>query len=239
MYKNIAIIGAGGAIGRAFVAYFAEHSPRSRVWAFSHQHTDLNYPNLKAQVIELSNEKSVELAVSVIPKELNLDLIIVASGILHRDNLSPEKALRQVCLENMQLYFAINTIGPALVAKHFLPKFNRNTRSVMAVVSAAAGSISDNERGGWYGYRCSKAALNMMIKTLSIEYKRTHKQASIIALHPGFVNSKLSAPFQGQHNKDYLISAELSVQKMVKIIDSANVSQSGSFFDIDGSLIPF
>ena len=137
----------------------------------------------------------------------------------------------------MQKNFLINSIGPALLIKHFVPLLDNENKSVFATLSAKVGSISDNGFGGWYSYRASKAALNQLIKTASIEMKVKNKQAIFLALHPGTVKSNLSQPFQKTNLK--IQEPEESAKHLVKIINSVDQSQTGKFFNWDGSELPW
>ena len=123
--------------------------------------------------------------------------MIVATGLLHDGEHGPEKALDQLSPEWLARNFAVNAIGPALVAKHLLPLMPRTGKTLFGALSARVGSISDNRMGGWYGYRASKAALNQFVRTLAIEHKRRNDRSIIVALHPGTVDTALSRPFQG------------------------------------------
>jgi len=197
MPRKFVIIGAGGSIGRAFCEYYANQSPDNEVHAFSRQDIDpFLQVNVTHHILDYADETQIESAANVVAKDSPLDCVIVATGILHDEGavpaIKPEKNLRQLSEAQFQAVFAANTITPALIAKHFIPKLNRTSTSVFAALSARVGSISDNELGGWYSYRASKAALNMLIKTGAIETKRTNKQAIIIGLHPGTVDSPLS-----------------------------------------------
>ncbi len=132
-------------------------------------------------------------------------LLVCATGALTVNGHSPEKSLRQIDPEVMAAQFRINAIGPALVAKHFLPLLDRKTRTIAVFLSARVGSIGDNRLGGWISYRSSKAALNQIVRTASIELARTHPRAVVAALHPGTVRTNLSAPYSAGHRS---VSAE-------------------------------
>jgi len=164
-----------------------------------------------------------------------LDLVIVANGILHDGELMPEKSLRDLSQEKFQHVFEVNTITPALIAKHFLPKLNKQQTSIFAALSARVGSISDNRLGGWYSYRASKAALNMVIKTASIEVKRRNKHAIIVGLHPGTVDSNLSKPFQRNVPEGDLFTPEYSANKLLDVLDNLTLEQTGKCFAFDGT----
>jgi NAD(P)-dependent dehydrogenase (short-subunit alcohol dehydrogenase family) len=139
----------------------------------------------------------------------------------------------------MARLFAVNTIGPALIAKHMLPKLPRDRPAVFAVLSARVGSIGDNRLGGWHGYRASKAALNMLIANLAIEMRRTHPLAVIVALHPGTVATSLSEPFQAGVAADKLFSPETSATHLLNVIDRLSPEDSGSFLAWNAERLPW
>ncbi len=166
-------------------------------------------------------------------------VVIVASGLLHAaDGLSPEKSMRALDAVAMQRLFAVNAIGPALVAKHFMPLMPRQGRVVFAAVSARVGSISDNRLGGWYGYRASKAALNQLIRTLSIEWSRTARDSICVGLHPGTVDTALSAPFQGNVSAGSLFTPAHSAGALLQVLDQLTPAQTGRVFAWDGLEVP-
>ena len=168
-------------------------------------------------------------------------LVFVASGLLHDEGLGiqPEKSWDALSPDTMAALFAVNTIGPALVAKHFLPRLARGRKTAFAAISARVGSISDNGLGGWYGYRASKAALNQVIKTLSVELARKNPSALCVGLHPGTVATPLSAPFQKGVPEGKLFSPVFSARSMLSVLDGLSHRDSGSLFAWDGKPIPF
>ena len=168
-----------------------------------------------------------------------MDAVIIATGTLCIGEIRPEKSLKQLSIDNFSKIFAINTIGPAIVAKYFAPKLDKNSRTIFAAISARVGSISDNVKGGWYSYRASKAALNMIMKNLSIEIKRTHPNAIVTMLHPGTVDSPLSVPFQSGSLLNTLFTPGESVVKMLKVLDNLTPADSGKFFSWNGQEIEF
>lgn len=223
--QNIAIIGASGAIGNAFTRLLYKKYPNASLFAFSQKSDNqINY----------SSEKSIEEAAELSAKIRPLDLVIVANGILHDVKTKPEKSLRDLSAEKFYHVFKVNTITPALIAKYFLPKLNKEKRSIFAALSARVGSISDNQLGGWYAYRSSKAALNMIIKNASIELGRSNKQAIIVGLHPGTVDSALSKPFQGNIADGKLFTPEYSTKKLLEVLKNLTPEQTGKCFAWDG-----
>jgi len=238
--KTIAIIGANGAIGGALLSHIAEQYPDADLYAFSRSGEAGDRSAVDARWIEMDflDEDSIKQSLDPIPKGTKFDAVIVATGILHTDGFGPEKALSAISPEKMQTLFAVNTIGPSLVMKHFTPHMNRKERSVIAVISARVGSLSDNRLGGWYSYRASKAALNMVVKTASIEAARRYKKMVIVALHPGTVDSDLSEPFQGNVPDGMLFSPAYSAERLWQVIQSVEPDRSGQQIAWDGQTVP-
>ncbi|OIQ25881.1 SDR family NAD(P)-dependent oxidoreductase [uncultured Vibrio sp.] len=242
--KNIAIIGSSGAIGSALTQQLSVEHPHAHIHAFSRSgttfndslHTQPQSSNISYHGIDY-RDKSIEEAASIASEMLKLDMVLVTTGILHGDNLKPEKSLKDLSARQFQHIFEVNTITPALVAKHFIPQLNKEQPSYLAALSARVGSISDNHSGGWYAYRASKAALNMILKTASIEAKRTHPNSIVVGLHPGTVDSALSKPFQRNVPKEKLFSADYSARCLLKVLDSLSPQQSGKIFAWDGTEI--
>jgi NAD(P)-dependent dehydrogenase (short-subunit alcohol dehydrogenase family) len=164
------------------------------------------------------------------------DLILVATGILHQGDRGPEKSLRDLDPEWMMLNYQLNAIGPALVAKHFLPLMPKDKQTCFAALSARVGSISDNRLGGWHSYRASKAALNMLIRNLSIEWQRKNPRSVIVGLHPGTVETPLSAPFRGNPAHERF-TPELAAEQLIAVLDGLKPKQSGQLFGYDGHVI--
>ena len=187
---------------------------------------------------DVTQDDQVAVAASVVRDLGRPTRVIVATGLLHEDGVTPEKTLRAVDPAAMQRLFAVNAIAPALVAKHLLPLTPRDEPTVFAALSARVGSISDNRLGGWYGYRASKAALNQLIRTLAIEQRRTHPQAICVALHPGTVQTRLSAPFgQGAVASAGRLTPEHSARALLNVIDGLTPADTGGFFAWDGQPI--
>jgi NAD(P)-dependent dehydrogenase (short-subunit alcohol dehydrogenase family) len=233
-FDRAVVVGAAGGIGEALATRLAETA--TVVHALSRRGT-VPDRRLKAGIIDIEDEASIADAAESIGAEGLIDLVIVATGLLHAEGLSPEKTYRQLSGASFERYFAVNATGPALVAKHFLPLLPREQPSVFAVLSARVGSIGDNRLGGWYGYRASKAALNMIVKTLSVELARTHPQAACVALHPGTVATNLSQPFQKGVAAEKLFDPDRAAGHLLDVIQRLNPSDSGRVFAWDGEEI--
>ncbi len=185
--------------------------------------------------IDLADEASIAAAIASL--DVTPRLVLVATGLLHADGLAPEKSLAALDPVRLARSFAINAIGPALLAKHLLPRMPRNGRSVFAVLSARVGSIADNRLGGWYGYRASKAALNQLIRTAAIEQTRRAPGSIVVALHPGTVATALSAPFRGQ--AEQVFAPDAAATHLLDVVAGLQVADSGGFFAWNGEPIRF
>jgi NAD(P)-dependent dehydrogenase (short-subunit alcohol dehydrogenase family) len=233
-FDRVAVIGSSGGVGAALARHLADTG--SAVHAFSRSGREAN-TRLLAGPIDILDEEAIAAAAATLANEAPLDLVIVATGLLHDDALSPEKAYRELDPSKLARYFAVNTTGPALVAKHFLPLLSRSGKPVFAALSARMGSIGDNRLGGWYGYRASKAALNMVIKTLAIELARTQPNAICVSLHPGTVDTRLSRPFQRRVPEGRLLKPVTSAARLLEVIAALRKEDSGSCIAWDGERI--
>ncbi|MBS9719562.1 SDR family NAD(P)-dependent oxidoreductase [Tianweitania sp. BSSL-BM11] len=233
-FKRAVVVGASGGIGAALASALVDQGVV--VHALSRRGGAAT-TKLVAGTIDIEDETSIAAAVLVLSAEEPIDLLVVATGLLHADGIAPEKSYRHYSSASFERYFAVNATGPALVAKHFLPLLRKDRPSVFAALSARVGSISDNRLGGWYGYRASKAALNMIVKTLAVEIARTHPQAACVALHPGTVATDLSQPFQRGVPAEKLFSPETAAKHLLDVISTLNVSNSGSILAWDGTEI--
>ncbi|MFT6071578.1 MAG: NAD(P)-dependent dehydrogenase (short-subunit alcohol dehydrogenase family) [Alphaproteobacteria bacterium] len=238
-FKNIAILGASGAIGQALTQQAALSYPDATIHAFSRsgnqtaQHHDriMHYP------LNYDCETALDNAAKMASSTMPLDLVIIAIGVLHTDHIMPEKSLKDLSQEKFAHIFHVNTILPALIAKHFTPKLNKNTQSIFAALSARVGSISDNNLGGWYAYRASKAALNMILKNTALEISRKNSQAVIVGLHPGTVASTLSKPFEKNVQAHKLFTPDYSATQLLSVINQLSPSDTGKIFAWDGQEI--
>ena len=234
---RIAIIGANGAIGKAMTDHLSGVYPEAIIDAFCRvpSHTDTHH--VVRHPIEYT-DNALQSAAAQYNDTAPLDWVIVTTGLLHEPNLQPEKSLSKLTAEQMTRLFDVNARLPALIAKHFLPQLNRHKPSLCAILSARVGSISDNRLGGWYSYRMAKAALNMFIKTASIELKRTNPKALIVGLHPGTVKSRLSSPFLANTAADRIFTPDFAALKLHNVITRLKSEDSGKCFAWDGSSIP-
>jgi len=238
MEKQAVVFGASGGIGGAIVTQLAADPSMARIYAGSRRPSASADAKLVPFAFDLTDEASIAAAAAKVEGAVNL--VFVATGLLHRPGgPSPEKALRALDGAAAAELFAINTIGPALIAKYFAPLLPRDRRGVFAALSARVGSIADNRLGGWYSYRASKAALNMLLVNLAIELRRTHPQAIVAALHPGTVDTELSAPFQRGVVPEKLFDPDRSAGYLLDILNKLTAGDSGGLFAWDGARIPY
>ncbi len=234
------VIGAAGGIGGALTAALADDAHVAHIHAFSRALIEPAHDKISAGTLDLTDEDSIAAAAASIKAQGTPDLVIVASGILHRaPAIAPEKSLRDLAAAPMLETLAVNTVGPALVMKHMLPLLPRDRKAVFSAFSARVGSIADNRLGGWHSYRASKAALNMLIRNAAIETGRRYKQAAVIGLHPGTVDTALSAPFSGNVPEGKLFAPAFAADKLLTVINNVEAADSGKIFAWDGQEIPY
>lgn len=220
------VIGASGGLGAALVRQLEASGWYGAVHALSRSGTGF----------DLEDEASIAAAAARVGEGAPPALVFVATGVLHH-GFEPERSWRALDAEHLLRDYRVNTVGPALVAKHFLPLLPRDRRAVFVALSARVGSIGDNRLGGWHSYRASKAALNMILRNLAVETGRTHPQGVVAGLHPGTVDTGLSAPFQKGVKPEKLFTAEYSAERLLAVVDGLTPADSGGVFAWDGARI--
>jgi NAD(P)-dependent dehydrogenase (short-subunit alcohol dehydrogenase family) len=197
---------------------------------------------LTVLALDVTDEDSIAAtaaaAAHTVPR---LHLAVNCAGVLHDATwgMRPEKRLADVSPASLARAFAVNAIGPLLVARHFEPLLAHADRAVFATLSARVGSIEDNRLGGWYAYRASKAAQNMYTRTLAVEWARSRRNVICIALHPGTTDTDLSRPFQGNVPEGKLFGVERTVSQLLQVIDRLQPADTGQFLAWDGERIPW
>lgn len=252
---NVLVVGASQGIGLGFVQHllgnscwagspknriqqiFATYrSPSSKLATIAAQHPT----RLTLLPMDITDEAQIAEGVTKMQTQVNqLHLVLYCVGVLHDGPLQPEKSLQQIQADRLLRYFQINSIGAVLLAKHVLPLLKPSDRSVFASISAKVGSIGDNQLGGWYGYRASKAALNMLMRTVAIEYSRKSPKTIVVLLHPGTTDTRLSQPFQRNVAPEKLFAVDRTVAQLMAVIDALKPDDSGQFFSWDGSQLPW
>ena len=242
------VVGANQGIGLEFARQLVQRDPPSRVFATHRQAPSPELLALRDRVpdqltllpLDITDEAQIANAIAQIKSHTpHLHLVMNCVGLLHDETLQPEKSLQQVQSDSLLRYFQVNSIGSVLLAKYALPLLKHGDRSVFAAISAKVGSIGDNELGGWYGYRASKAALNMLMRTTAIEYRRKSPHTLVVVLHPGTTDTRLSKPFQRNVPPEKLFSVHRTVSQLLQVIEGLQPQDSGKFFSWDGSELPW
>ena len=226
-HRIAVVIGSGG-IGGALAEALRSAAEYDEVVVLGRRSTP---------ALDLLDEASIAACARWLAARGAPELVIDATGILHGPGMAPEKSWRELDPATLAQAFAINAIGPALLMKHFLPLLPRDRRAVFATLSAKVGSIGDNRLGGWYAYRASKAALNQLVRTASIELRRGRPQAICVALHPGTVDTGLSAPFAKSGLQ--VQAPALAAQRLLTVLGGLKAEDSGQFFDYRGERLPW
>lgn len=229
------VVGGSGGIGAAFASILNADARFSNVTTWCRSMADPAGHRTSTSRIDLRDEATIAAAAQRLGA---VDLVLIATGLLHDDDMQPEKTWRSLESTKMMRAFEINTIGPALIAKHVLPLLPRDRRAVFAALSARVGSIGDNRLGGWYSYRASKAALNQIIRTLSIELAVRHPLAVCVGLHPGTVDTPLSKPFQAGVPGEKLADPSIAAAHLMDVIFRLTPQDSGKVFDWQGAVVP-
>ncbi|NVK43464.1 MAG: SDR family NAD(P)-dependent oxidoreductase [Oceanospirillaceae bacterium] len=191
--------------------------------------------------LDLTDEAGIRATVAQIEEQLlePLELAVCCVGVLHKGDRGPEKSLAQLSGDWFEHSMAVNALGPLMLLKHLHPLLVHHTSSQFAVISARVGSISENQLGGWYSYRASKAALNMLMKTAAIEMSRRFPHLQLLCLHPGTTATELSAPFSARVPPEKLFSVDRTVRQLLQVLEEARGGPSGRFLSWDGSELPW
>lgn len=235
----ILVAGASGGIGQALCEALAKAYPTSifvrlardpaRLPPIDSPSTDIAF--------DLLDERCIASSLERVPADQTIDLALIATGWLHDQDRRPEKTYRSLDSDQMLYAYRVNSVGPALLLKHLLPRMNRRHLSRIGVLSARVGSISDNRLGGWHSYRASKAALNMLLKNYAIELAQRRQRCLIVGLQPGTTDTPLSAPFQRSVPPEQLQTPAYTASQLVKVMERLRLADSGQLFDFLG--LPF
>jgi NAD(P)-dependent dehydrogenase (short-subunit alcohol dehydrogenase family) len=235
--RSAAVFGASGGIGAALCEALAAGGT-AVIHAGSRSGAAPTAKGIRPFAFDLSDEASIAAAAATMRAEPP-EWVIVATGILTLpDGTGPERSYKKLDAATMAEVFALNTIGPALIAKHMLELMPRGRAFTFAALSARVGSIGDNRLGGWHSYRASKAALNMLLRNFALEIARTHPESVIVGLHPGTVDSALSAPFQAGLAEGQLTEPETAAANLIGVLARLTPAQSGRVFDFRGEEVP-
>ena len=247
--RQILINGATGGIGSALVRHLLAEDSTATIWAVGRRADAMQQltdslgeaaSRVRPCVLNPLEESDLQKMAETIHTEVGrLDMAIHTVGALSGPGLKAEKSLRDISLATLVESYSINTAAFLLLAKHVHRLFRHEKPSVFAAISAKVGSIADNQLGGWYSYRASKAALNMAVRNVALEYQRTGCKTTVLALHPGTTETTLSKPFIGGYPKDKLATPDKTASRLAKIVSEASIQQSGLFLDWDGTPLPW
>ena len=250
---QVLVVGGTGGIGGGFVSQYLADRRVGRVFA------TYRNPDPAAGLFSLQAEAGDRLVCVACDPTIEADIVALIEcitaqtdrlhaivhcvGMLHEETrtppITPEKSLRQIDRDQLLRYFEVNSIPAILLAKHLQGLLKHGDPSLFATISAKVGSIGDNQLGGWYGYRASKAALNMWVRNLAIELRRSRPQTIVVALHPGTTATGLSQPFQANVPPDQLFSIDRTVTQLLNVMAGLTAEDSGEFFSWDGSRLPW
>jgi NAD(P)-dependent dehydrogenase (short-subunit alcohol dehydrogenase family) len=238
------VVGASRGIGLAITRQLLKEPGIQRVYA-THRNLatadgllEIDDERLQTIRLDVTNAGNLQgLAADIRANGDHPDFVINSSGILHEDELQPEKSLNQCNQDSLMRLFLVNSIGPLMLARAVMPLMPKNRPGHFAVLSAMVGSIGDNRLGGWYGYRASKAALNQFMKTLAVECHRSHPQLCITSIHPGTTDTALSQPFQANVKPGKLYTASQSAERILQVVSAGRAEDSGRFMNWDGKPI--
>lgn len=237
------VVGASGGIGAAVLQRQLEDPSVKRVYAVSRGAKPAHLASEDSCLVWLTSDYSEESVAEIVDRltgeAYQLRSVILCNGILHTQRLSPEKSLEKVSRAAMQEVFDANVVVPALWVSALAALLRRSTGCVIAALSARVGSIGDNRLGGWYSYRTSKAALNMFLKTASIEYARRAPRVKLVAFHPGTTDTPLSRPFQGGVPEGKLFSPDFVAERLCQQLASLQADGELAFLDWDGQAVPW
>ena len=234
---KILIIGGSGGIGSALIKTLTHFYPDTTLYAtYYTTKPEVKHPNLTWFKVDISSESGIKKLSENIP---NLDVLINAAGMLHLPNHDPERSINEFDLEFFNHNLSSNTVPTILLAKHFSKHLKSKQHTYFTSISARIGSIEDNMIGGWISYRCSKAALNMAIKTISIEWKYKVPNCCVFAFHPGTTDTYLSKPFQRNVAQDKLFSTDFVALTLLQLIEKMSPDETGKFFCFTGEQLPW
>lgn len=246
---EVLVCGASRGIGLALCTQLLARSEVGRVWAVARQASqspglaalaEQYGPRLQRLDVDACDEHALAaLASQVRAATPHLHLVLCTLGILQEGAAVAEKGLAQLNLEGLQATFQVNAFAPILLLKHLLPLLRGRHPCTFAALSARVGSISDNRLGGWYSYRASKAALNQLLHTASIELRRLNPASCVLALHPGTTDTQLSKPFQAHVPAHQLFTPAFAAEQLLAVLERQGPEQSGSFWAWDGEPVPW
>ncbi|MGB1536778.1 MAG: SDR family NAD(P)-dependent oxidoreductase [Pseudomonadales bacterium] len=234
--KYALIAGASGGIGGALALDLCHSGDYQVIGTYHHREPTWTHAAMRWFRLDVHDPGAVALCLNDVP---HIDLLINTIGMLSTDEIQPEKSLRQFRTEQLLAAVSLNAAPLLNLAQQASTALKAASNPKIIALSARVGSITDNQLGGWYSYRCSKAALNMAVRTLAIEWQRTLPRATLIAYHPGTVQTLLSAPFTARTKPEQLFSPDVAAGYLIDFISTLKPEHSGTFWDWSGRQIPW
>ena len=236
------VIGAGSGIGRALINRWHEAAVRP-VLAVARSPDALAcfeaLESVQTIACDYSDAALAVLVDTLREEKKDVARLVICNGVLQGEGFRPERALNQIEGSAMRQVFEVNAFLPMRVLAALSPVLKRSTAPRIAVLSARVGSIGDNRLGGWYSYRGSKAALNMMLQCAALELRRLNPAAKLIAYHPGTVDTPLSKPFQANVDAEKLLAPEVAAGALDRVISEVESDGTLSYVDWRGDTIPW
>ena len=234
--QQVIVTGASGGLGQAMLRALLRQWPEASIAATRFRgEPSLSDDRVSWHQLDLRDAAAIEVWAAEFER---VDWVVNCAGFLHDENRGPEKSIRNFDPEFFSDNLRINTLPTLILARSLSPALKRSARPLLATISARVGSIEDNYLGGWYSYRISKAALNMALKTLSIEWKHSHPRGVVAALHPGTNDTALSRPFLANVRPENLFDPDATAIQLVALLSRLDATRSGRFWAWDGTILP-
>src|SRR5690554_3949342 len=195
-----------------------------------------NHSGVRLLAWDAEHEQRLDVAELTAALEASglVQTVIYAAGLLHDGQMFPEKRLEDIDGRSMMRSYQVNCLGFSLLMQRLAPALRGKHFKRIAAVSAKVGSISDNQLGGWYAYRASKAALNMLVRNLSVELSRRYAPLACVSLHPGTTLSPLSQPSQQSLERLTVHEPEQTAGNLFSVLESLDARDNGRFISWDG-----
>ena len=241
--QNALVIGAGSDIGQSLAGALKKSEEFENIHLISRKPITnaslLNSSSFKTHICDHKEDSIRRVLQHIFSVGSSPCSIIICNGILHSNEIFPERRLEHISAGSLEEIFRINAIVPMLWLSELIHFLSKTSPSIVTVLSARVGSITDNKLGGWYGYRASKAALNMLLKSAAIEYSRRNKMVKLLSIHPGTVDTKLSKPFQRNIPKEQIFTPDYAASRILNIMKAISHDGKLDYLDWEGKQIPW
>lgn len=223
---TVMITGAKRGIGRGLTDRFLEAGWEVVAAGRGASETPLADMNgVRALDIDVADEASIKVAVDAL-EDLPIDILINNAGVFDSDYAG----LNDFTTEQWHRDFVINTMGPVLVTRAFMPNLELGVRKQVAVVSSTMGSMGDNTSGSHYVYRSTKAAVNAAWVSMARDLEP--EGFTCVALCPGWVRTDMGGPSAA-------LSIEESTTGLFNVLNNLTPEQNGQFINRTGAIVPW